>query len=72
MTIDIDDTLLRWAMQLSGNRTKKATVEAGLRLLVEVKAQAKIRLPRGEVRSEAIDARGSTPSYAKNDSRTKL
>jgi Arc/MetJ family transcription regulator len=34
-TFDIDDSLLRRAMQLSGNRTKKATLEAERRLLVE-------------------------------------
>jgi Arc/MetJ family transcription regulator len=33
--IDIDDRLMRQAMRHSGTRTKKATVEAGLRLLVE-------------------------------------
>jgi hypothetical protein len=37
--IDIDDSSLRRAMQPSGNRTKKATVEAGQRLLAETKAQ---------------------------------
>jgi Arc/MetJ family transcription regulator len=33
--IEIDDTLLNEAMSLTGLGTKKATVEAGLRRLVE-------------------------------------
>jgi Arc/MetJ family transcription regulator len=34
-TIDIDDALMRKAMRLSGLTTKKAVVEAALRLLVQ-------------------------------------
>jgi Arc/MetJ family transcription regulator len=48
--IDIDDRLMRQAMQRSGTRTKKATVEAGLRLLAETHAQGFIRRLRGKVR----------------------
>jgi Arc/MetJ family transcription regulator len=51
-TIDIDEGLMRRAMRLSGLRTKKATVEAGLRLLVDVYAQQSIRRLRGKVRWE--------------------
>lgn len=47
--IDIDDRLMRQAMRNSGARTKKATVEAGLRLLVETHAQASIRRLKGKV-----------------------
>lgn len=50
IAIDIDDRLLRKAMRLSGNRTQKATVEAGLRLLVQIHAQAGIRQLKGKVR----------------------
>ena len=50
--IDIDDRLMRHAMRHSGARTKKATVEAGLRLLVETHAQTAIRRIKGKVRSE--------------------
>ncbi len=50
--IDIDDRLMRRAMRHSGKRTKKATVEAGLRLLVETHAQTAIRQLRGKVRWE--------------------
>jgi len=48
--IDIDDTLMRRAMRSSGARTKKAAVEAGLRLLAETHAQGSIRSLRGKVR----------------------
>jgi Arc/MetJ family transcription regulator len=40
---------MRQAMRSSGARTKRAAVEAGLRLLVETKAQAGIRRLRGRV-----------------------
>lgn len=39
--IEIDDTLLSSAMAASGQATKRATVEEGLRLLVRVKRQAR-------------------------------
>lgn len=47
--IDIDDRLMRQAMRHSGARTKKATVEAALRLLVETHAQTAIRRLKGTV-----------------------
>jgi Arc/MetJ family transcription regulator len=50
--IEIDDQLMRQAMRHSGARTKKATVEAGLRLLVETHAQTAIRRLHGKVRWE--------------------
>lgn len=37
--IEIDDQLLSQAMRAAGLSTKRATVEAGLRLLVRVRAQ---------------------------------
>jgi Arc/MetJ family transcription regulator len=39
-TIDIDDTLMRKAMRLSGLTTKKAVVEAALRLLIQTHSKA--------------------------------
>jgi Arc/MetJ family transcription regulator len=48
--IEIDDRLMRQAMQSSGTATKKATVEAGLRLLVQTHAQGAIRRWRGKIR----------------------
>jgi Arc/MetJ family transcription regulator len=47
--IDIDDRLMRQAMRCSGARTKKAAVEAGLRLLADTNAQSSIRRLRGKV-----------------------
>ena len=50
--IVIDDTLIREAMKATGLTTKKAVVEAGLHLLIKVKAQTSIRRLRGKVRWE--------------------
>jgi Arc/MetJ family transcription regulator len=47
--IEIDDQLIREAMRRSGARTKRAAVEAALRLLVETHAQGSIRRLRGKV-----------------------
>lgn len=50
--IEIDDQLIRKAMRATGLRTKRAAVEAGLRLLIQVRAQIGIRRLRGKVRWE--------------------
>src|SRR5258708_14563541 len=50
--IDIDDRLMTQAMRSSGARTKKAAVEAGLRLLTQTHAQGSIRRLRGKVQWE--------------------
>jgi Arc/MetJ family transcription regulator len=50
--IVIDDELIERAMELTGLPTKKATVEAGLKLLVQVKGQAGVRRLRGRVNWE--------------------
>lgn len=50
--IEIDDRLMRDAMRSSGARTKRATVEAGLRLLVQVRRQTGIRRLRGKIKWE--------------------
>lgn len=47
--IVIDERLMREAMKSSGRSTKRATVEAGLRLLVKMKKQGAIRRLRGKV-----------------------
>jgi Arc/MetJ family transcription regulator len=47
--IDIDDDLMRKAMRATGERTKRAVVERGLRLLVQTRAQSRIRRLRGQV-----------------------
>lgn len=48
--IEIDDTLMKEAMRRSGTRTKRATVEAALRLLIRLRRQAAIRQLRGKVK----------------------
>lgn len=50
--IDIDDTLLDKARRVTGLRTKKETVEEGLRLLVRLKEQEEILGLAGKVRWE--------------------
>jgi len=50
--IEIDDRLMREAMRRSGKRTKRATVEAGLRALLDIYRQAGIRKLRGNVNWE--------------------
>jgi len=44
----IDDELMEEALALSGLRTKKAAIEAGLRLLVKFSWQAKAKNFRGK------------------------
>ena len=50
--IVIDDRLIRDAMKVSGLKTKKAVVEAGLEMLIKVRSQSNIRRLRGKVRWE--------------------
>jgi Arc/MetJ family transcription regulator len=50
--IEIDDELMTQAMKASGLATKRETVEAGLRLLVKLKAQQRIKRYRGKLRWE--------------------
>ncbi|MYG61664.1 MAG: type II toxin-antitoxin system VapB family antitoxin [Acidimicrobiales bacterium] len=47
--IEIDDELMAAAMGEGGFRTKRAAVEAGLRLLVQTRAQGSIRALRGKL-----------------------
>jgi Arc/MetJ family transcription regulator len=47
--IDIDDELLEKAMRLAGTKTKKATVEEALRILVRRYGQRKALELRGTV-----------------------
>jgi Arc/MetJ family transcription regulator len=55
--IDIDDKLMKQAMKATGASTKKAAVEASLRLMVQLKEQAKIRDLFGKVQWEGdLDA----------------
>ncbi|CAN5482412.1 type II toxin-antitoxin system VapB family antitoxin [soil metagenome] len=50
--IEIDDQLIQRAMRSTGTSTKKAVVEAGLRLLVDIHGQTSIRRLRGKVQWE--------------------
>ncbi len=50
--IVLDDQLVQAAMKATGLTTKRAVVEAGLTLLVQVKSQAGIRRLRGKVKWE--------------------
>jgi Arc/MetJ family transcription regulator len=48
--IEIDDGLMAEALRATGETTKRAVVERGLRMLIEVKRQGAIRRLRGQVR----------------------
>ena len=50
--IVIDDKLMTVALKTSGLRTKKEVVEEGLRLLVMVKNQSKLKKLRGKLKWE--------------------
>ena len=50
--IVIDDTLMSEALKLSGHKTKKDVVEEGLKLLIALKTQARIRKYRGALKWE--------------------
>lgn len=55
--IVIDDELMREALESSGLKTKRETVEAGLKLLVHLKRQERVRSARGKLRWEGdLDA----------------
>ncbi len=49
INIVIDDELMTEALKATGLPTKKAVVEAGLKLLIQVKAQASVRRLRGKL-----------------------
>jgi len=46
----IDDDLMASALKASGTRTKKVAIEEGLRLLVRMKGQEKIKRFRGRLK----------------------
>jgi Arc/MetJ family transcription regulator len=50
--IELDDDLVLQAMKSTGAPTKKAVVEAGLRLLVKTHSQTAIRKLRGKIKWE--------------------
>lgn len=50
--IEIDEDLMEEAIKLSGLKTKKATVEAGLKLIISLNLQEKIKNLRGKLKWE--------------------
>ena len=61
--IEIDDELIQKALRLSGLKTKRAVVEAGLRMLIRVREQEEILKLAGKVhwqgnRDESRQGRG--------------
>jgi Arc/MetJ family transcription regulator len=50
--IEIDDEIMREALRLSGLKTKRAAVEAGLKALIRLNRQKKILDLAGEVHWE--------------------
>jgi len=47
--IEIEDELIQKALRLSGLKTKRAVVEAGLRMLIQVREQEEILKLAGKV-----------------------
>lgn len=55
--IVIDDHLMNEALIISGYKTKKETVEEGLKLLIALRNQSRIRKYRGKMKWEGdLDA----------------
>jgi Arc/MetJ family transcription regulator len=50
--IEIDEELMKQAMNLSGLKTKRAVVEEGLRLLIQIKEQSSLLALRGKLHWE--------------------
>ena len=48
--IVIDEELIKKAMAITGHKTKKAAVEEGLKLIVSLREQEKIRAFRGKLK----------------------
>lgn len=49
ISVIVDDELVKTALKLSGLPTKKAVVEAALKLLVQIEQQKEIRKWRGKM-----------------------
>lgn len=52
--IVIDDQLMEKALKITGCKTKREVVEAGLKMLLQLEEQSKIRELRGKVTWEGI------------------
>ncbi len=54
-SVEIDDKLMSCALRASGCRTKRAAIEAGLRLLVQFHGQKKLRILKGRITWEGVE-----------------
>jgi Arc/MetJ family transcription regulator len=59
--IIIDDALMDEAIKLTGAKTKKEAVELGLRTLVRIKRQERIRRYKGKLKWEGNLSQMRTP-----------
>ncbi|MBW3467886.1 type II toxin-antitoxin system VapB family antitoxin [Arthrospiribacter ruber] len=50
--IEIDEHLISEAMKVTGHKTKKATVEEGLKLIIQLNQQSEIKKLRGKLNWE--------------------
>ncbi|MFN3801074.1 type II toxin-antitoxin system VapB family antitoxin [Belliella pelovolcani] len=50
--IEIDEDLISEAMKVTGHKTKKATVEEGLKLIIQLNQQSEIKKLRGKLNWE--------------------
>ena len=48
--VEVDDKLMKQALRATGFKTKRKTVELGLRMLVQLHKQTEIRRLRGKLR----------------------
>lgn len=60
-TLNLDETLLREALQTTGLKTKTAAVEAGLRALLEQAARRRLASLGGKVPDADAPGRRRTP-----------
>lgn len=60
--IEINDKLMKDALRATGAKTKREVVEMGLRTLVQLRAQEKVRELRGKIAWEGdLDAMRTGP-----------
>jgi Arc/MetJ family transcription regulator len=64
-TIEIDERLIHRVMRITGLYTKKATIEAGLRLLAETHSEGAIRQLKKKMDWQVDPDRSRAPSAQK-------
>ena len=63
--IEIDDELMQEALRLTGLKTKREAVEAGLRTLLRLRQQEEIRRYRGKLDWQGdLNAMGTDPWFS--------